>query len=77
MYDRMIICDINNNGIVRYKNKGEFVQVGVATTHEHSKLIQAIEYETYAPDGLQELIDYALLQKCIPNELFEFNIHYN
>ena len=77
MFEKMIVCDIDNEGIVRFKDKGEFVQVGVATTPMNSKLIQAIEYETHAPDGLQQLIDCALLHKCMPDELFEFNVHYN
>ncbi len=56
--------------------KGEFIQVGVAVTPENSKLIEHVEYEAYAPDGLQALINHALLHKCVPNETTEFNVHY-
>ncbi len=77
MYKDMIVCDINYDGIIRYKQNGEFVQVGVASTPSNSKLIKAVEYESYAPDGLQTLIDHALLNRCVPDRRFEFNIHYN
>ena len=77
MYHKMVVCNIDKKGLVNYMQRGEFIQVGVAVTPENSKLIEHVEYEAYAPDGLQALINYALLQKCIPDELFEFNIWYN
>ena len=73
----MVVCNIDNKGLVNYMQRGEFIQVGVAVTPENSKLIEHVEYEAYAPDGLQKLINHALLHKCIPDELFEFNIWYN
>ena len=76
MFGKMIVCNIDNKGLVNYMQRGEFIQVGVAVTPENSKLIERVEYETYAPDGLQALINHALLHKCVPNETTEFNVHY-
>ena len=76
MFGKMIVCNIDKKGLVNYMQKGEFIQVGVAVTPENSKLIEHVEYEAYAPDGLQALINHALLHKCVPNETTEFNVHY-
>lgn len=76
MFGKMIVCNIDKKGLVNYMQKGEFIQVGVAVTPENSKLIEHVEYEAYAPDGLQALINHALLHKCVPNETMEFNVHY-
>ena len=75
MFGKMIVCNIDKKGLVNYMQKGEFIQVGVAVTPENSKLIEHVEYEAYAPDGLQALINHALLHKCVPNETTEFNVH--
>ena len=72
----MIVCNIDKKGLVNYMQRGEFIQVWVAVTPENSKLIEHVEYEAYAPDGLQALINHALLHKCVPNETTEFNVHY-
>ena len=72
----MIVCNIDKKGLVNYMQRGEFIQVGVAVTPENSKLIEHVEYEAYAPDGLQALINHALLHKCVPSETTEFNVHY-
>ena len=77
MFGKMIVCNINKDGVIRHVHKGSHITVGVASTPTDSKLICAIEYEEYAPDGLQKLINHALLHKCIPDELFEFNVWYN
>ena len=76
MFGKMIVCNIDRKGLVNYMQRGEFIQVGVAVTPENSKLIEHVEYEAYAPDGLQALINHALLHKCVPNETTEFNVHY-
>ena len=76
MFGKMIVCNIDKKGLVNYMQRGEFIQVGVAVTPENSKLIEHVEYEAYAPDGLQALINHALLHKCVPNETTEFNVHY-
>ena len=76
MFGKMIVCNIDKKGLVNYMQRGEFIQVGVAVTPENSKLIEHVEYEAYAPDGLQALINHALLHKCMPNETTEFNVHY-
>lgn len=76
MYHKMVVCNIDKKGLVNYMQRGEFIQVGVAVTPENSKLIEHVEYEAYAPDGLQALINHALLHKCVPNETTEFNVHY-
>ena len=76
MFGKMIVCNIDEKGLVNYMQRGEFIQVGVAVTPENSKLIEHVEYEAYAPDGLQALINHALLHKCLPNETTEFNVHY-
>ena len=72
----MIACNIDKKGLVNYMQRGEFIQVGVAVTPENSKLIEHVEYEAYAPDGLQALFNHALLHKWVPNETTEFNVHY-
>lgn len=76
MNGKMIVCSINAEGTVKYITGGSSIQVGVAVTPENSKLIERVEYESYAPDGLQDLINHALLHKCMPDKLFEFNVHY-
>lgn len=77
MYNNHITCSINRDGKIRQIWKGALITVGVASTPADSKLIDAIEYENYAPDGLQKLINHALLHRCMPDELVEFNIWYN
>ena len=76
MFGKMIVCNIDKKGLVNYMQRGEFIQVGVAVTPENSKLIEHVEYEAYAPDGLQALINHALLHKCIPNGSTAVNVHY-
>ena len=76
MYNKMVVWKKKKKGLVNYMQRGEFIQVGVAVTPENSKLIEHVEYEAYAPDGLQALINHALLHKCVPNETTEFNVHY-
>jgi hypothetical protein len=39
MFGKMIVCNIDNKGLVNYMQRGEFIQVGVAVTPENSKLI--------------------------------------
>ena len=76
MFNGSITCIINNEGRIRHIHEGSCVSVGTASTPMDSKLIESIRYEDYIPEEMKKLIDYALLHKCMPDELVEFKVHY-
>lgn len=77
MYNSCAVFNIDQNGVVKYKNGMKFIRVGVAETEKDSRLIKLVEYDAHVPSGLKKLVDTAVLKCCIPNELFEFKVHYN
>lgn len=77
MYNRSVTCSINKDGRIRHEHRGSSLSIGVASTPIGSKLIDTIKYDEYVTDELQKLLNHALLHKCLPDELFEFKIHYN
>ena len=77
MYNSCAVFDINKDGVVRYKNGEKFIRVGIAETEKDSKLVKLVKYDAFVPSGLKHLVDTAVLKCCIPNELFEFKVHYN
>jgi len=76
MFNKSMTCSINSEGRIKHIHEGSCASVGIASTPADSRLISSITYEEYIPEDVRKLVDFALLSKCMPNELIEFKIHY-
>ncbi len=68
---------IDVDGCIECKTvSGKTIPIGCAETYEDSKLIKLVHYEDNVPEGLDKLVEHAILKKCIPSTKFEFNVHF-